>query len=118
MSPDWDSLCCGLGHEVAEVDDDAVFCPFGECAEATSRHHDGDWFAGCWVHQCLFLQVRHLAALGFDVAVTHVSCRQWGFPRDYANFAHKNSEFRMPECYRMRDVLARMSAISVWVRTV
>lgn len=90
-----------LCHEIAEVDDDAVLCPLGERAEATARHHDGDWLAGRWVHQRLFLQVWHLAALGFDVAVTDISCRQWGLSRDYANFAHKNSGFRMPECYRI-----------------
>lgn len=108
-SPNRDSFLCGLGHELTEVNDDAVLCPLCERTDAAAGNHEGHWLARCWVYQRLLLQVWHLATLGFDVAVADVSCRQWGLSRDYADLAHKIGRFRMPECYLTLRNLANLS---------
>ncbi len=75
-----------LSNEMTEIDFAASLHPFCERTDSAAADHKHDWLAGCWVDNRFLLQVRHLAALGFDVTVADIVASQWGFSRDHADF--------------------------------
>ncbi len=93
-----------LFNEVTKIYLAAFTYPLCEGADAAAGNHEYYWFAGCWVDDCLLLQVWHLAALGFYVAVADVVSRQWRFAGYHADFAHKgigvSNAGMLPEPYK------------------
>lgn len=81
-------LCRWLRLERSDVDRLAFLCPFHERLETAGRDEHALFLAGCRVYNNALLQIRHLAALGFDVAVAHVMAGERGFAGNGADFRH------------------------------